>query len=198
MSPRPYRLGRREEAAAQTRARILDAARRLLGEEALPGSLSVDAVAREADVARMTVYHQFGSRVGLLDALFDDLAQRGGLQRLPTVFAGPDPRAAVGELVAVLCGFWRSDRTVMRRLRAAAILDPELEAALRARDERRRQGVAVLLGRIRGGDADADIVDLVTALTAFETYDALAATRTPEEAAALVERGVRAILDHNS
>src|SRR3979411_870604 len=97
VSPRPYQLGQREAASGQTRARLLDAARRLLGQEGGSGSFSIDAVAREADVARMTVYHQFTSKLGLLEALFDDLAHRGGLERMPAVFTRADPVAALEE-----------------------------------------------------------------------------------------------------
>ncbi len=43
---------------------------------------TVDAVAREAGVARMTVYYQFGSKAGLLEAIFDSLAVRGGAEEL--------------------------------------------------------------------------------------------------------------------
>src|SRR5438034_7095657 len=81
MSPRPYRLGQRQVAADETRSRILNAARAQLETEV---SFSIDAVARRADVARMTVYYQFGSRRGLLEALFDDLAVRGGIPQLPS------------------------------------------------------------------------------------------------------------------
>ena len=65
MSPRPYRLGRRRPAAERTRARVLRAARALLTARAGAEPFSVEAVARRAGVARMTVYHQFGSRRGL-------------------------------------------------------------------------------------------------------------------------------------
>jgi AcrR family transcriptional regulator len=199
VSPRPYQLGQREASAAQTRARILDAARRLLGNEEGSGSFSIDAVARGADVARMTVYHQFTSKLGLLEALFDELARRGGLERLPALFTQADPVAALQEFVAVFCGFWQSDRIVLRRLRAAAALDPELEAALRARDERRRRGLRVLVGRLiqaRGGEETGvdDTVDLLEALTGFETYDLLAQTRPPDAVVAVVLRGARAVL----
>ena len=199
MSPRPYTLGRREAAAVETRARILDAARRLLGAESGPGGFSIDAVAREADVARMTVYHQFGSRVGLLEALFDDLARRGGLDALPALFTQADAGAALEDLVAAFCRFWGSDPTVLRRLRAAAALEPDLVEALRARDERRRRGLQVLCerlapGRGAGAGAGRDAVDLLTALTSFETYDSLAQTREPAAVCALVLRAARAIL----
>jgi AcrR family transcriptional regulator len=52
MSPRPYQLGKREEATGQSRRRILDAARELLRvADAYPG-FTVDAVARRADTVR--------------------------------------------------------------------------------------------------------------------------------------------------
>jgi len=69
MSPRPYRLGQRQATTEQTRARILAAARELLMARDGFNGFSIDAVAREADVARMTVYYQFGSKIGLLEAL---------------------------------------------------------------------------------------------------------------------------------
>src|SRR6516225_3805070 len=112
MNPRTYRLGRRQATVAQTRARIVAAARALL---ATPGGFSeftVDAVASQAGVARMTVYNQFGSKMGLLEALFDDLAARGLVARLRAAFGRPDPREALDELIAAFGGFWHSDRIV--------------------------------------------------------------------------------------
>lgn len=200
MSPRPYRLGQRQAATEQTRARILAAARQLLAAESGLQGFSVDAVARQAGVARMTVYYQFRSRVGLLEALFDDLARRGGMERLAAAFANPDPLAALDAFVATFCRFWDSERTVMRRVRAAAVLDPELEASLRARDDRRRLGLRTLVDRlrqVRGAPATGraeDAVDLLEALTSFETFDELARTRSLEEVQALVLRTARLVL----
>src|SRR2546421_9734761 len=102
MSPRPYRLGQRQVAADESRSRILRAAREQLEKEA---SFSLDAVARRADVARMTVYYQFGSRRGLLEALFDDLAARGGVPPIPSAVPEPGPLAGLGPLVEVFSPF---------------------------------------------------------------------------------------------
>lgn len=192
MSPRPYRLGQRQAAAAERRGRIIAAAREQL---AAGGPFSVDAVARVADVARMTVYYQFGSRVGLLEALFDDLAARGGMQELPGAFRQPDPLAGLSAFVAGFCRFWASDRQLLRRLQGLATLDAELGHAMRARNERRRTGLRVILGRLAAAigrpapESLDEAVDVLHVLTSFETYDALAGdTRTAEQAAALVER----------
>src|SRR5207244_3156935 len=82
MSPRPYRLGGRQGAIEKTRKRVLRAARDLLAVRGGADRFSIDAVARRAGVARMTVYHQFGSRRGLLEALFDSFAVGRGLPAL--------------------------------------------------------------------------------------------------------------------
>src|SRR5512135_1481496 len=110
MSPRPYRLGQRQAATEQTRARILAAARELLlGSDAFSG-FSIDAVARQADVARMTVYHQFGSKIGLLEALSDSLAAQGGMEQLAAAFRRPEPLEALAQYIRVFSRFWDSDR----------------------------------------------------------------------------------------
>ena len=46
MSPRAYKLGKREAAATETRSRILDAAREILADESGTADLSMDAIAR--------------------------------------------------------------------------------------------------------------------------------------------------------
>src|SRR6266702_5957047 len=99
MSPRPYRLGQRQANTEQTRARIIHAARELLMASDGFSSFSIDAVARQADVARMTVYHQFGSKSGLLEALCDALAASGGMEQLAPVFRQPEPLEALKQYI---------------------------------------------------------------------------------------------------
>src|SRR5438309_11421976 len=147
MSPRPYRLGQRQVAADETRSRIVKAAREQLEKEA---SFSLDAVARRADVARMTVYYQFGSRRGLLEALFDDLAARGGIPQLPSAFQEPDPMAALDRLIEIFAHFWSSARVVHCRLRAIAVLGPELFQSLVDRNEWRLTAWRAILWRRSG------------------------------------------------
>ena len=151
MSPRRYELGKRQAVIDESRRRVLDAARELLAEPTGYQAFTVDAVARRADVAWATVYYQFRSKTGLLEALCDDLAGTGQMSDLPGAFAEADPRAAVHQLIAVFARFWAADRVAMRRLRALAALDPDVHAVLAARDDRRRQGLEVLIGRLTSG-----------------------------------------------
>ena len=174
MSPRPYRLGKREEVIGEGRRRILDAARELLGTATAYPGFTVDAVARRADVARATVYYQFGSKTGLLEAVCDDLAEAGGMADLARVFTDPAPDAAIRGFITAFAGFWAADRAVMRRLRALAALDPDVGAVIVARDQRRRQGLTVLVSRLPATAVAEQAVPMLYALTSFETFDALA------------------------
>jgi AcrR family transcriptional regulator len=181
MSPRPYNLGRRLEQIDQGRRQILDAARALLGDTASYTAFTVEAVAKRADVARGTVYYQFGSKSGLLEALCDDLGETGGLADLPQAFGEADPHDALAAFIACFGRFWQADRTVMRRLRALAALDPEVHAVITSRDQRRNDGLGVIVSRLLDHprsslrlDQERAVVTLL-ALTSFETFDVLAA-----------------------
>jgi AcrR family transcriptional regulator len=199
--PRPYRLGQRQAATEQTRDRILTAARDLLMSPDGYSRFSIEAVARQAGVARMTVYHQFGSKIGLLEALCDTLAVSGGMEHLAAAFRQPDPLDALNEYFLVFGRFWEADRLVMRRLRALAGLDPDFERVIRTRDAWRRQGISVIAQRLvdqlgplpeRARD---ELVDVLFTLSSFETFDTLAGpTRSLEEVAPLVARLARAAL----
>ncbi|MFI6848718.1 TetR/AcrR family transcriptional regulator [Kitasatospora sp. NPDC050467] len=169
MSPRSYRMGQRQADVDETRARIVAAAR---GQLTGAGTLSLDAVAKRADVARATVYYQFGSKTGLLEAVCDALAAEGGMARLAEAFALPEPWPAVDRFVEVMGGFWAVDRVCTRRLRALAALDEEVGRVVGARDARRREGAGVLAARLDGAPQDA--AALLFVLTGFETFDALA------------------------
>jgi AcrR family transcriptional regulator len=197
MSPRPYRLGKREEVIDQSRRRILDATRELLrGATAYPG-LTVDAVARRADVARATVYYQFGSKTGLLEAVCDDLAEAGGMAELARVFTNPAPEAAIDGFITAFAGFWAADRIVMRRLRALAALDPDVGMVIATRDQRRREGLVVLADRLPAstGAAAEQMVQMLYALTSFETFDTVAGPdRDLADALPIVTRLARAAL----
>jgi AcrR family transcriptional regulator len=200
MSPRPYRLGQRQAAIDQTRARVIAAARELLVSTD-PGRFSIDAVAQRADVSRATVYYQFRSRLGLLEALFDAAAAAGGMAGLPDAFVQPDPLVALDDFIAVFGRFWGSDRLLHRRLHGLAALDPELDAPLQARQEWRRNGVSALVGRLTGehgvppAEAAPDVINVLFTLTSFETFDTLAGSgKTPEAVVPLVRHLARATL----
>jgi AcrR family transcriptional regulator len=202
MSPRPYRMGKRQAAASETRARILEAARQLLANES-ETDLGMEAIARRANVSRLTLYYQFKSRPGLLEALYDYLAIRGNMRRMAEVFHEADPSGALDKLVSIFGGFWASDPVVIRRLRGMATLDAEIDQGIRARDARRQQAARDIIRRTVVGvkkklstEQQNLTVDVLSMLTSFESYDALArAGHTQGAILATLTRMARAAID---
>jgi AcrR family transcriptional regulator len=180
---RLYTLGKRQELSDQRRVNILAAARKLLESEGYPG-LTMELLARESRVSRQTVHNLFKTKAGVLEALFDELALSGGMERMGevmrTVMSGTDPEAILEGYVRVFAGFWSKDRLLLRRIRGIATFDPDFEAALGARNQRRRftaPKVVERLTKLRGAPAPAAEVRLAEALyamTSFEYFDVLA------------------------
>lgn len=201
MSPRPYRMDRRRETTGETRLRIITAARELLASRDRSAKFTMEEIGRRAGVARMTVYHQFGSLNGLLEGLCDSLAIAGGMNQLAGAFRRSDPVEALNQFIAVFLGFWESDRSVLRGLAAMATLDPDIAAVLEERSGWRRKGLGVLLGRIakktgrpRPKEMD-DAIDVLYLLTAFFTYDSLASPkRSLNQVTKMIQRLVRHVL----
>ena len=183
MSTRPYASSVRTAAAAEKRERVIEAAARSLREDASIASFSLDVVAKAAGVTRLTVYHQFGSRRGLLEAVFDDIARQGGLAQIPDAMEMSDPRAALDRLVEIFCAFWNRDPAV-GRLHEAMATDPEFAQALLERNERRRKTFDALVRRVAGKTASPrarqDAVDMIFALTSFAMFAMLSRDRSVE------------------
>ncbi|MDN3026923.1 TetR/AcrR family transcriptional regulator [Streptomyces sp. S.PB5] len=87
-----FQLGIREEEpclradAARNRARLLEAAARLIAEHGAAG-VTMEAVAAAAQVGKGTVFRRFGDRTGLLMALLDHSAR----QLQADFMSGPPP-----------------------------------------------------------------------------------------------------------
>ena len=173
-------MAQRQVAGEKTRERILEAARQLMLSESF-SVFTMDAVARSADVSRLTVYYQFDSKAKLLEALYDYIARRGGMDRLAEIFRrGNDALIFLYEFVRTFARFWASERDVIRRLHGLGAIDAEVREGLRARNERRRKGLDVILTRyeqmyIPRGQLERPIaLDTLHMITSFETFDALA------------------------
>jgi AcrR family transcriptional regulator len=197
MPTRRYVSSVRTAEAAAKRNRVIAAAARSLRENASIATFSLDAVAKAAGLTRLTVYHQFGSRRGLLEAVFDEIARQGGLAGIADAMAMPDPRAALDRLVEIFCAFWSRDPAV-GRLHEAMATDPEFAQALIERNERRRKTIDVVVGRIAekaSPQARQATVDLIFALTSFAMFAMLGRDRSVDDVCALVKSACRSALD---
>ncbi|MCK1383696.1 TetR/AcrR family transcriptional regulator [Bradyrhizobium sp. 21] len=198
MPKRNYVSSARAVAAAETRERIIAAGARLLRKDASIANFSLDLVAKAAGVTRLTVYNQFGSRRGLLEAVFDDIARQGGLFELTDTMAMADPRAALDRVVEIFCAFWGHDPAI-GGLNQAIATDPEFGEALIERNERRRELLTALLSRIAGKSAAKravrDAADLIFVLTSYPTFAALSPQRSAGEICSLLQAACHAAVD---
>jgi AcrR family transcriptional regulator len=194
MSPRAYRMQQRRAGMDATRARIIAAARRALTSG---DAVALDAIARDAGVARLTIYDRFGTREALFEAVLDDLAETGGLIGLPDAFMEPDPVIALERFVTIFCAFYSTHRVTLRRLNALTVLG-QGASGQPDRNARRLRGLDVLLTRVAGsghaGAAGADVIHAAHVLTGFSFVDEFAGPdQDPIDAAAQIVALVKAV-----
>jgi AcrR family transcriptional regulator len=178
---RGYDLRKRMENMDQTRREVLEAARRQLEQDGYR-QMTMASLAAESGVTRQTIHNLFGSKRGVLEALFDTLALEGGMERMREVMHTTDPRAMLLAFIQIFCGFWSEHRTLLRRIHGIGAIDPDFGEILKARNERRHT-IALRVTRNWKGAQDAHAAAAcLTALTSFEFYDSLVmhATSQPE------------------
>ncbi|MGW1721373.1 TetR/AcrR family transcriptional regulator [Streptomyces sp. NPDC002306] len=140
--------------AARNRARLLDAAARLIAEHGAAG-VTMEAVAAEASVGKGTVFRRFGDRTGLLTALLDHSERKFQAAFL----GGPPPLGPGAPPVERLRAFgWALLRRFVDELdlQLAAESTPERRYAVPARQVQHAH--VVLLLRLAVADADCDLL----------------------------------------
>ena len=81
---------------------VLEAAQRLAARNALAGA-SMDAIAREAGISRVTLYRRGETRAAILDALRGELAREERDLLLPILAGEGDARARLTRALEALC-----------------------------------------------------------------------------------------------
>jgi AcrR family transcriptional regulator len=180
---RPYHSPARQRQAEQTRARILAAARELF-RSAGYAATTMEAIASSAQVSAKTVEAAFGSKRGVLTALVDPLASAGPPRHLVgQIRAAADPRDRLRLVAELTRHAYEASVPELELMRSAAAVAPEIAAAARQVESRRRANQARLVGflRERGAlrsDLDADqATDIVWTLTSYDLYRALVIER---------------------
>jgi AcrR family transcriptional regulator len=133
MGTRSYESPRRREQAAETRAKILEAARRLFEARGYAAT-SMNAIAAEAGVALKTVYVAFESKGRLLRALWhlllrgdEDPAPVGARAWYREVLDEPDPERQLRLTAHNSRIIKERVADLMEVLRSAAPSDPEIQ-----------------------------------------------------------------------
>jgi AcrR family transcriptional regulator len=156
-SVRPYRQRARAEAAARTRAAILDATVSLVLEKAT-SELSLADVGSRAGVSVQTVLRHFGTREGLLDAA---LAHGSSLIEAERRIPSTDVRAAVGVLLE---HYERRGDSVIRLL-AQEAFDERIAQITSRGKQVHREWVTDLVARAEPACRRDEVVDQLVVVT---------------------------------
>lgn len=184
------RRGRAEQERADTRDRVLAAARQRFLADGYAATKMVD-IADEAGVAIASVYRSARSKAELIEMVLqratvgDDPEQQRGSSTparpaYPPIAAEPDPQQQVRMIADRIAGALDRVAPLWAVLRDAAGVDATAAAAMTAALQRRAASLEVAVGllpepRLRVSPADS--VDTLWALSSPETYMMLRSVR---------------------
>jgi AcrR family transcriptional regulator len=162
--PRPPRRSR-AKMIATTRARLIAAARMAFGRSGYADAV-MDDITASAGLTRGALYHHFGGKDGLLEAVVDQIGAEMDARLEAAYHAAPDP--------------WTGFRTCTAAYLRMA-LEPEIQRIVL------RDAPAVLGERFRALDEDASLFSIVTTLETLMERGVVA--RTDPEALARMVNG---------
>jgi AcrR family transcriptional regulator len=195
VTKRGYDLRKRLENMDQTRRAVLKAARQQLEAQGYR-RMTMASLAAESGVTRQTIHNLYGSKRGVLEALFDTLAFESGMERMREVMTQARPDAMLVQFVRLFCDFWKQNRILFRRIHGLGAIDPDFEESIHARNQRRHEAAMRIAKRLKSGKDAITSAAAVSALTSFEFYDTLVRSgRSEPEAESIILKLVSAALD---
>jgi AcrR family transcriptional regulator len=179
----PYKSLVRERQAADTRRRIVEATRQLLQKEGYAG-MTIEAIARRAEVSAQSVYAIFKSKRGILTELLDrstfgpeyDEAVRQAL-------SANDPETRLRLAAPIARQIHDAQSATFDLLRGAGVVAPELAKLEQKREclryERQERMIASLrdAGSLRPGLDYTTARDILWTLTGRDIYRMLVRER---------------------
>jgi AcrR family transcriptional regulator len=139
--------------------------------------------AAAAGVSRATVFNRFGSKPGVLQALFTRGMQGPEMQAITEALAIEDPVAALEAVIEAACAIWEAYGDVHLQLQAVGTLEPDATALVDEQRERQRAELEELTrrlakaGRLRPGLGQARATAARHMLTSLESFPAEARLR---------------------
>ena len=175
---REYDSSRRQRQAAQTRADILAAARRLFAERGYAAT-TIEAIAAEAEVSEATVYAGFGSKRGLLLAFQQQMQENVDYEERIREFhaAAGNPAEQIAAAVRISLSFPARHGDTLAVLLAARGTDPDVDEFLHRGLVQDHRGAWSMVASaltsqhaLRPGLNEQEAGDLAAALTRPEIY----------------------------
>jgi AcrR family transcriptional regulator len=174
MAMRPYTAARRRDSAASI-DRVLEAAERLIKDGKFHAA-TMDELAAAAGVSRATVFNRFGSKLGVLEALFRRGMEGPEMAAIWEALELEDPVAALDAVVDVGCTIWEAYGFVHLQLQSVAVLEPEAASLVDEQREVQRAGLQRLIrrlakaGRLRSGLSEARATATLHTVTSLESF----------------------------
>ncbi|MEI8300833.1 MAG: TetR/AcrR family transcriptional regulator [Chlamydiota bacterium] len=134
---RIYNSETRVEQASLTRSKILDCAKKLFHKEGFE-AVTIDALAKAADVSTSTIYSLFQSKRGVLKALMDEALpehQREALVKEVNLQNPVKDRIAIAAKIARQ--MYDAERNQMMLFQGASVVAPEFKELEKEREDRR-------------------------------------------------------------
>ena len=180
---RPYRSLVRQRQAGDTRRRIVEATRELLQREGYAG-MTIEAIARRAEVSAQSVYAIFKSKTGILVELLDQSAFGADYEKVVRqARSASDPEARLRFAARIARQIHDAQSATFDLLRGAGVVAPELAKLEQQREgvryERQEKMINLLrdAGRLRPGLDDLTARDIFWMLTGRDVYRMLVRER---------------------
>ena len=174
MAARSYTASRRRGRPASVEL-VLDASERLIREDGFHAA-TMDELAAAAGVSRATVFNRFGSKLGVLEALFNRCLESPEMEAVLGAFEVDDPVAGLDAVVETSCAMWEGHGFIVEQLEAIASLEGGARALLEGQWEQQRAALAGLArrlaraGRLRPGLGEARATATLHMLTSLESF----------------------------
>jgi AcrR family transcriptional regulator len=180
---RAYKSLTRQRQAHETRGRIVEATRQLLEAEGYAG-MTVEAVARRAEVAVQTVYAVFGSKTGILAELLNQTTFGPDYEdTVRQTLEEMDPERRLRGAARIARQIHDAQRTGFDLLRGAGVVAPELARLEQERERIRYEREEAMIHslrdakRLRPGLSYRAARDIMWTLTASDVYRMLVRER---------------------
>src|SRR5918994_2486723 len=174
MATRSYTASRRR-GSPESVDRVLEAAERLIREDAFH-SATMDELAAAAGVSRATVFNRFGSKLGVLQALFTRGMEGPEMRAIQEALAIEDPVEALEAAIDASCAIWEAYGFIHEQLQAIVVLERGASALIERQREEQRADLKGLTrrlaraSRLRSGISEARATATLHMLTSLESF----------------------------
>jgi AcrR family transcriptional regulator len=174
MERRPYTTGRRR-ASGDSVDRVLEAAEQLIKKNAFHLA-TMDEIATAAGVSRATVFNRFGSKLGVLQALFSRAIEGPEMEAIRRALEIEDPVESLEALIGASCAIWESQSFIHEQLQAIVVLEPDASVLIDQQRQDQRADLQLLArrlsraGQLRPELSEARATATLHMLTSLESF----------------------------